>query len=88
MSTVKAGGVRFRVNPQDHQPIHVHGRYAETVVIVELLADGSVRKANRKDAIIPADAKRSNVRKILETAAEHYDEIVAAWEQMHRENQN
>ncbi|MDQ2865800.1 MAG: DUF4160 domain-containing protein [Candidatus Eremiobacteraeota bacterium] len=82
MSTVRIGSVQFRVFPQDHEPVHVHGRYAETVVVVELLADGTVQKAPRKDAVIPPDAKRSDVRKILKTAAEHYDEIMAAWEQM------
>lgn len=84
MSTVKVGGVRFRIHPQDREPIHVHGRYAETVVIVELLADGTVQKGRRNDAIIPTDAKRTDVRKILETAAENYDRIVAAWEEMHQ----
>ncbi|HVA26762.1 MAG TPA: DUF4160 domain-containing protein [Candidatus Baltobacteraceae bacterium] len=82
MSTVRVGGVRFRIYPQDHEPIHVHGRYAETVVVVEFLADGTVRIARRKDAILPSNAKRTDVRKVLETAAEYYGEIVAAWEQM------
>jgi hypothetical protein len=84
VSTVRIGGVRFRIHPQDHEPIHAHGRYAETVVIVEVCADGSVRLADREDAILPSDAKRSDVRKILEAAAEHSMEIVAVWERMHR----
>lgn len=84
MSTVRAGGVRFRIHPQDHEPVHAHGRYAETVAIVELRADGTVSLAKRADAIIPRDAKRSDVRKILDEAAEHFDEIVAAWEQMQK----
>ena len=84
MSTVRAGGVRFRIHPQDHEPVHAHGRYAETVAIVELRADGTVSLAKRADAIIPHGAKRSDVRKILDEAAEHFDEIVAAWEQMQK----
>jgi hypothetical protein len=55
----------------------LHGRYAETLVIVELRADRSVCLAGREDAVILPDAKRSDVRKILEAAAEHYAEIVA-----------
>ena len=55
---------------------------ARRVLVVELLADGTVQKARRKDAILPADAKRTDIRKVLETAAEYYDELVAAWEQM------
>lgn len=88
MSTVRFGGVRFRVYPQDHEPIHAHGRYAETVAIVELRADGTIELADRDDAIIPLNAKRSDVRKILETARDHYDEIAAKWEQMKGENEN
>lgn len=86
MSTVRVGGVRFRIHPQDHEPIHAHGRYAETVAIVELFADGTVGLAQRPDAILPSDAKRSDVRKILDAASKYYDEIQAAWEQMQGEN--
>lgn len=51
---------------------------------MELRADGTVSLADRDDAIIPADAKRSDVRKILEAANDGYAEIAAAWEQMHK----
>lgn len=55
-------------------------------MIVELRADGTVVIANRDDAIIPANAKRNDVKKILETARNHYDEIAAKWEQMQGED--
>ena len=84
MSTVRAGGVRFRIYPQDHEPVHAHGRYAETIAIVELRADGSVVLAECDDAIIPTDAKRNDVRKILKEAAAAFNELVAAWEKMHQ----
>jgi hypothetical protein len=32
--------------------------------------------------LIPRDAKRSDVRKILKAPAEQFDVIVAAWEKM------
>lgn len=86
VSTVRVGGVRFRIHPQDHEPIHAHGRYAETAVIVVLRADRTIEKADRQDAIIPPSAKHSDVRKILNAARDHYDEIAAAWEQMQGEN--
>jgi hypothetical protein len=38
--------------------------------------------ADRDDAIIPRNAKRSDVRKILEAARDHYDDITAEWEDM------
>lgn len=82
MTTVRAGGVRFRVFPQDHEPVHAHGRCGDTVAIVVLRGDGTVELADRKDAIIPAGAKRSDVRKILAAAGEHFDQILAAWERM------
>lgn len=83
MSTVRAGGVRFRIYPQDHEPVHAHGRYAETVAIVRLHPSGVVALADRGDAVIPADAKRADVRKILNAAAEVFQEIIIAWEKMH-----
>jgi hypothetical protein len=49
----------------DHAPPHVHGSYAETTVIVDLLADGTVAKSDRRDAVKPANAKISDVRRIL-----------------------
>lgn len=86
MSTVRVGGVRFRIHPQDHSPIHAHARYAETVAIVELRADGTVALAQRSDAITPPNAKSSDIRKVLDAASDYYDTISAAWERMQREN--
>ncbi len=86
MSTVRVGGVRFRIHPQDHSPIHADARYAETVAIVELRADGTVALAQRSDAITPPNAKSSDIRKVLDAASDYYDTISAAWERMQREN--
>lgn len=82
MGTIYFGGCRFRIHPQDHEPVHAHGRYAETIVVVELRPDGTVTLADRDDAIIPGDAKRSDVRKILSAAAQCFEEIAAEWERM------
>jgi hypothetical protein len=49
---------------------------------VELRADGSVALAARPDKLIPSNAKRSDVRRILDAAAEHFEELVIAWESM------
>ena len=81
---VRAGGVRFKIYPQDHEPRHAHGLYAGIEVIVALLADGTVTLARRGDAVQPRNAKRSDVRKILTAAAGHFEAIAAAWEEMHQ----
>ena len=83
MTTVRAGGVRFKLYPEDHLPRHAHGLYAGIEVIVDLGADGTVTLTNREDAIQPQNAKRSDVRKVLQAAAEHFDLLVSAWEEMH-----
>jgi hypothetical protein len=50
---------------------------------VDLLKDGFVALAARKDAVRPANAKRSDVKKILEAAAAHHEELVELWEEIH-----
>jgi hypothetical protein len=84
VSTVLAGGVRFKLYPEDHLPRHAHGLYAGIEVIVTLQADRTVALALRDDAVQPRNAKRGDVRKVLEAAAEHFDALVIAWERMHR----
>ena len=69
----------------DHPPRHVHGFAGETQAIVDLCWDGSVKLANRDDAIRPANAKRSDVKKILRAAAEHFEELAALWESIYGE---
>lgn len=56
---------------------------SETEIIVDLLEDGNVALAKRKDAVRPPNAKRSDVKRILRSAAEHFDELVQLWEKTH-----
>jgi hypothetical protein len=83
MSSRQFGPVRFVAHPQDHEPRHVHGFMSEAEVIVDLLTNGSVALASRRDAIRPGNAKRSDVRRIMDTAAEHFEKLVELWESMH-----
>ncbi len=76
-------GVWFISFSHDHLPPHVHGSYAETVVVVELLADGSVAESDRRDAVQPANAKRTDVRRILKIAEAHAAELMKLWEKAH-----
>jgi hypothetical protein len=76
-------GVWFTSYVNDHPPPHVHGEYAETRLIVDLLADGTVQRSQRWDAVRPAGARRSDVRRILEVAAEHAAQLKQLWEKAH-----
>jgi hypothetical protein len=83
VASLRFGRVLFIAYPQDHEPRHVHGFAGETEVIVDVCIDGNVALADRVDCIRPGNAKRSDVRRILEAAAEHFDELVSPWERMH-----
>jgi Domain of unknown function (DUF4160) len=80
-------GIRFCAYPNDHQPRHVHGMYEDVVVIVSLL-ENAVRLADRSDAIRPAGAKKSAVRKILNAAADRHEDLIALWEKAHESQSN
>ena len=75
--------VRFAVFPNDHPPRHVHGSYAEVVVVVDLLADGGVKVAKRANAIRPGNASEADIRHVLSVTAKHFNELVALWEKHH-----
>lgn len=83
MSSLRFDGAVFVVYPNDHPPRHVHGFTGDVEAIVDLRRDGNVALAERPDAIRPSNAKRSDVRKILKAAAEHFDELVKLWEGIH-----
>jgi hypothetical protein len=83
VASLRFGNVWFIAYPQDHGPRHVHGFTGETEVIVDIGIEGNVALTDRPDCIRPGNAKRSDVRKILRTAAEYFDELVLLWEKMH-----
>jgi hypothetical protein len=85
MGSRRIGGVRFEAYPDDHEPRHVHARYGATIAILEIEADGALRLSARNGAIMPPNAKRSDVRKILDTAAKHVNVLIELWETMHEE---
>lgn len=75
-------GVRFIAWSLDHDPPHVHGRYAGVELIVELnVLDRVVTVADRKKNPKPRNAKRSDVAYILTSAAKYFDELVKLWEE-------
>jgi hypothetical protein len=80
VGSLRFGGVLFVVSSNDHLPRHVDGFASETEAIVDLRLDGSVALATRNDAIRPANAKRRDVKKILNAAALHFEELATLWE--------
>ena len=82
MVSLRFGGVRFAVYLNDHPPRHVQGFAGDIRAVVDLRA-GTVALAERNDAVRPANARRSDVRKILLAAAEHYEELAALWERIY-----
>jgi|SRR5580704_1130931 hypothetical protein len=83
VGSLKFEGVLFVAYSNDHSPRHIHGFAGETEVIVDLRLGGTVAISNRNDAIRPSDAKRSDVKKILNTAALHFVELTGLWEEIH-----
>jgi len=83
VASLRFGNVLFIAYPQDHEPRHVHGFVERTEVIVDPTFSGDVTLADRPDCIRPGNAKRSDVRKILRTAAKYFEELVSLWEKMH-----
>ena len=83
MGSLRVDGVLFVVYSNDHPPRHVHGFLGETEAIADLLVDGNVSLAVRKDSVRPANAKRSDVKKTLEAAATHFEELLKLWEEIH-----
>lgn len=50
---------------------------------MDVLSNGDVQLANRTKAIRPRNAKKSDVRKVLQIAAEHSEELITLWERVH-----
>ncbi|MGA8540311.1 MAG: DUF4160 domain-containing protein [Terriglobales bacterium] len=83
MGSVRFDGILFVAFSNDHLPPHVHAFVSETAVIVDLRQDVGIALASRKDAVQPTNTKRSDVRKVLNSAALHFEELVALWEEVH-----
>jgi hypothetical protein len=71
-------GIRFQAYTEDHLPPHVHGFYAETEVVIDLI-DGKASISGRDKSIIPRNAKQSDVNRILRAADRHTNELIELW---------
>ena len=81
MGTLRFAGVVFQVYSHDHLPRHVHGRYGGISVVVEIWP--KVKRSGRKEAVSPANAKRSDVRYIVSAAKAEQAELNRLWEATH-----
>lgn len=80
MGSIRFEGVRFAAYSNDHDPMHVHGFYAEVEVIVELRRDATVLLAGRKDAVRPSNGNKGDVRHVLAVATKYFDELIVLLE--------
>ena len=76
-------GVRFSVFTNDHHPPHVHGTASNVTVVVDLLGEGKIRLSTRARTIIPPNASRNVVAKIVRVAVANVEELEALWEKTH-----
>jgi len=82
MGSLTFDGVWFSIYSFDHPPPHAHGKYAGIEVIVEFV-DGVAIIARRSRPINPPNAKRSDVKKVLQTASKHAELLMKLWEETH-----
>jgi hypothetical protein len=66
-------------------PPHVHARYAEIAVVLDLLPGGGVALSKRASAILPPDAKRNDLKRVLRVARVHEAALRALWHSLYRE---
>ena len=83
MGRIRIDAVWFQAFSDDHPPPHVHGFYAEVEVIIDLFDNGTTALSSRKRNTTPANAKLSDVRKVLDLAAKNYSTLKALWEKHH-----
>jgi hypothetical protein len=83
MGSLRLDGVWFLVFADDHDPPHVHARYAGVESIVELRPGTLELVRMRTGSLLPANAKRADVRHILRMAQHHVAELVSLWEELH-----
>jgi hypothetical protein len=75
-------GVRFAAWSHDHDPPHIHGYYAGVEVILDLVAEKEeIVLADRRKRVIPSNAKKSDINRIVRAANDHADAIFKLWEE-------
>ena len=83
MGSLRFDRVRFSIFVDDRPPPHAHGFYGSVSVVVEFGDPENIGVC--RGSTYPRNAKRSHVRKIVDTAVEHYSDLKGLWEATHGE---
>ena len=83
MGSKRIGQVRFKATSGDHAGAsvpHLHADIGSGEVVVELLADGSVRLSRTHGDPIRGRVTMSELRVVLKTAAKAHGDLLKLWE--------
>ena len=69
-TVLRVGGFKFGFFPDDHEPPHVHVRYAGATAVLEILAGTARDISGMKDP---------DVRRAQRIVEEHRDELLLMW---------
>jgi hypothetical protein len=84
VGTIQARGVRFRIYPKDHLPVHAHGKIGSGEVIVEVRPDGTVGLSSAHKKPVRGNIKDAEIVTVLEQANEFAAEIHRVWKEMQK----
>jgi hypothetical protein len=76
-------GIRFQVYSHDHLPRHVHCFGHGINLTLDFREDGSLHISQRKKHVSPKNAKASAIKKLLDCANEHAEELLKLWKETH-----
>jgi len=85
MGSLRFDGVWFMIYVDDHPPPHVHARYAEIAVILDLLPGGGIAISHRAFAVRPPNAKQNDVKRVLRVALENEPALRELWRTLYGE---
>jgi hypothetical protein len=80
----RIAGITFRVYAGEHEGArfpHVHAKFNEGEVIVELTADRAVRLSAQHRRPVDPHVKNRDIRRAVRVAAAAFDELMALWEE-------
>lgn len=77
VTVLRAGGLRFVIFVDDHEPAHVHV-FGDGHAKINLLGAEGLPELNWVDGM-----KRSDVRRAMASVREHRDELLARWRGIH-----
>ncbi len=83
MGSLRYRSFRFVAYSNDHLPGHIHAFFEEAEVIVDLRQNRPVAIADRANAYSPKNLNMVKLKRVLNAAADNFDQLVALWEDVH-----